>query len=187
MDIASLFTACSIIISQPLLEAIVSTESRGNPYTVNINSDNFGQKSYQFENKSDAVIFSKDLIQQGYSLDLGLGQINSKNLKGLQLSVEEVFDPCTNLSALQSIFLRGYDKEVDQRLTREQKEIAALSRYNTGHPTRGIENGYVYNVLAAKLIKINLAPILENFASQQDSNSSDSFNSIPDGFTQAAE
>jgi type IV secretion system protein VirB1 len=82
---------------------------------------------------------------------MGLGQINSINLPSLGLSVDQIFDPCTNLTALQTIFLRGYNLKPDKHLTPPQKEVAAISRYNTGHPTWGVKNGYVHKVLVAKM------------------------------------
>jgi type IV secretion system protein VirB1 len=89
------------------------------------------------------------LVAAGQSVDLGLAQINSRNLDALSLSVDTVFEPCSNLRAAQTVFLWGYDREEDTELSAREKLIAALSRYNTGNSTAGVHNGYTARVLAA--------------------------------------
>ncbi len=84
---------------------------------------------------------ARDLIAQGRSIDLGLGQINSANLQWLGLSIEAAFEPCANLKAAAQVLLSGYRPQEGRRAF-----DAALSRYNTGHPRRGLANGYVARV-----------------------------------------
>ena len=77
-----------------------------------------------------AIVRASALLRTGRSIDLGLMQINSRNLGWLGLSVEEAFDPCRNIAAGARV-------------------LTSFSGYNTGHPNRGFANGYVARVLAA--------------------------------------
>jgi len=91
------------------------------------------------ETKEQAVTIARRLIADGNRLDAGLAQINSENWSWLGLDVERVFDPCSNLAAGEQVLLSAYTSD-------PHTVDAALSRYNTGHATRGIRNGYVGRV-----------------------------------------
>jgi type IV secretion system protein VirB1 len=69
-------------------------------------------------------------IAAGHSVDLGLWQINSRNLPLLGLSVAEAFEPCPAAAAAARL-------------------IELYSRYNTGSAKRGIANGYAAAVMAS--------------------------------------
>lgn len=47
------------------------------------------------------------MISAGRRVDLGLAQINSKNLGWLGLSVEAAFDSCQNLAAAARVLQAG--------------------------------------------------------------------------------
>ncbi|MGH7019318.1 MAG: lytic transglycosylase domain-containing protein, partial [Brevundimonas sp.] len=68
-------------------------------------------------------------------------------LDWLGLSPEAAFDPCRNLAAAGQVLRAGYRPSPDE--TPQQSLRVALSRYNTGHPSRGFRNGYVARVEAA--------------------------------------
>lgn len=130
-----------------IMSRIVKVESGGNPYAININN---GLKlSRQPSNAAEATAWSEALIQKGYSIDMGLGQINSQHIKSngvfgrLGLSVKDVFDPCTNLRMSSYVFGMAYYRHNGDWLK-------ALSAYNTGNGVNGFKNGYVARVLAQK-------------------------------------
>ena len=52
---------------------------------------------------AQAIQTARYYVDKGYSVDLGLGQINSRNMKALGLTWENVFDPCTNLAAAGAV------------------------------------------------------------------------------------
>lgn len=79
--------------------------------------------------------------------DLGLAQINSKTAARLGLSIEQVLEPCRNLQAMQQVLVENYRSGVAAKGIGQGALEAALSTYNTGHPTRGLSNGYVAKVL----------------------------------------
>jgi type IV secretion system protein VirB1 len=70
------------------------------------------------------------LIAAGHSVDLGVMQINSRNLGLLDLNLADAFDPCRSVAGAARL-------------------IQLFARYNTGSATRGIANGYAGNVVAA--------------------------------------
>ena len=83
---------------------------------------------------------------------MGLAQINSNNLVGLGLSVDDIFKPCINLRASQTILKACYDSALKSYPAGQVALRHALSCYNTGSLINGISNGYVTKV-------INVAPV----------------------------
>nr|WP_280971486.1 lytic transglycosylase domain-containing protein [Cupriavidus gilardii]WDE72627.1 hypothetical protein [Cupriavidus gilardii] len=125
--------------------AIVKTESGGYPWAI---GDNTARRSYKPASKQEAVATANELIAAGHNLDLGLGQINNRNLAALGLSVEQVFEPCVNLRAAQTILKWGYDRATRVHGPGQAALLAALSAYNTGSLSRGFGNGYVQKVVS---------------------------------------
>lgn len=128
-----------------IMKKIVKVESGGNPFAINVNG---GHKlTRQPVNYDEAIHAAKVLIGNGYSIDMGIAQINSQHfskngfLHKLGLSVDEIFDVCTNLRAGAKVFGDAYIKN-------NGNAISALSAYNTGSPVKGITNGYVKKVLS---------------------------------------
>ncbi len=143
--ILSLSLACAPGVAPETLAAIAYTESRFDPLAIGVNAG--PRPARRARDAADAARIAKDLLARGANLDLGVAQINSGNLDWLNLSVEAAFDPCRNLEAAGRVLRAGY------RLAPRERPQAALrravSRYNTGHPTRGFANGYVARVEAA--------------------------------------
>lgn len=131
-----LLLACAPAVDPVTMSAIVKQESGGHPWTIN---DNSGKRSYRLKTKQEAVLKATELISAGHSIDMGLSQINSKNLRWLGLSVSQVFDPCTNISAGAKVLTHGYQQTGS--LT------AALSMYNTGRPASPRGQEYARQVL----------------------------------------
>ena len=96
----------------------------------------------------DAIDIATRYIRAGYSVDLGLAQINSHNLRRLGLTVEQAFDPCTSLRAAEVVLTENYNAVSDGRTQTDAIE-ATWSLYNSGSPSRGMRNGYVQKVWSA--------------------------------------
>lgn len=82
-------------------------------------------------------------IGRGFSVDLGLMQINSRNLAALGLPLPMAFDTCSNLHGGAVILTANYlgaAATYGPGLTALQ---VALSLYNTGTRHKGFNNGYV--------------------------------------------
>lgn len=143
-DLPLMIQKCAPGVGQATMHAIIRTESGGHPWAI---GDNTARMARQPATKEEAVATAKTLIAKGHSLDLGLGQINSKNLTGLGLTVEQVFEPCTNLAASATILTGAYQRAVKQHGQGQQALLAALSAYNTGSLVNGFHNGYVRKVV----------------------------------------
>lgn len=127
------------------MEKLVRAESGFNRFAIGVNSAE--HRSYFPTTQTDAARIARDLIGQGHSIDMGLGQINSANLGWLGLTVDTVFDSCTNLKASEQVLRDGYDRARKQGSSPETALHQALSAYNTGTFTRGFSNGYVARVM----------------------------------------
>jgi type IV secretion system protein VirB1 len=125
---------------------LVRHESGGNPYAIGVNGPYVVRP--QPSTAAQAVATSRLLLGLPgvRSIDVGLGMINSSNWARLGLSVEQVFEPCTNLQAMESVLLASYQRAVRVHGPGQPALQRALSEYNTGHPSRGIANGYVRKV-----------------------------------------
>ena len=143
MDLLTLIAMCAPGVDPSTLEAIVTVESRGQVYAIR---DNRTGRSHWPKNKAAAVRLAQDLYEQGHSLDVGLGQISTGNFEWLGLDFEGAFDPCINLAAVEKILLADYRRSPEAALP-QQRLTQTLSRYNTGSPTQGVNNGYVARVV----------------------------------------
>ncbi len=143
----ALAAQCAPTIAPQTLLSVVQVESRFNPLAIGVNGA--PRVTVAPVSVDDAVAKAGTLIAAGRSIDLGLAQINSRNLSWLGLSLREVFEPCTNLRAAARILQDGYMRSGAGRVGEQAALKTALSYYNTGHPIRGISNGYVGKVTAA--------------------------------------
>jgi type IV secretion system protein VirB1 len=143
----ALAAQCAPAVAPETLLSVVQVESRFDPLAIGVN----GTPRMPVEPTSvdDAVAKAAALIKAGRNIDLGLAQINSKNLSWLGLSLAEVFEPCTNLRAAARILQDGYGRSDAARVGEQAALATALSYYNTGHPARGFTNGYVAKVASA--------------------------------------
>lgn len=148
--VAQLAGACAPAAAPGTLAAVAATESGFDPLAI---GDNTTGTSWRQGSREEAIALARSLIGDGHTVDLGLMQIDASNLAPLHLSLSEAFDPCASLSAGARVLAtnytpaRGAGAEIDSS---EQAALQrALSRYNTGSPTKGFRNGYVARVLAA--------------------------------------
>ena len=131
------------------MEKLVRAESGFSRFAIGVNGAT--HRSYHPSSEEEAVRIARDLISQGHSIDMGLGQINSANLDWLGLTVDTVFDSCTNVSASERVLRDGYDRARAQGSDPETALHQALSAYNTGTFTRGFSNGYVARVMGGEV------------------------------------
>lgn len=141
--IAALASQCAPNVAPQTVAAIVHTESHGRPFALNVNG---GSQPPPQANAASAAATAKRYIAAGYSVDLGLGQINSRNMRWLGLTWGTVFDPCTNIAALGRVLTQNYKMAIAGRDPQTALRVA-LSLYNTGSSSRGFRNGYVAKVV----------------------------------------
>lgn len=155
MDFFALAQACAPMVDPKTLTAIVRTESSFQQLAIGINGG--AKLARQPATKKEATATAKWLIARGYSIDMGLAQINSTNLPRMGLSVEDVFDPCKNLNAAGTILQAAYKKARKAGQDERTALHSALSAYNTGSFTRGLANGYVRKVVG-NMTNSNIRP-----------------------------
>jgi type IV secretion system protein VirB1 len=133
----ALAAACAPNVAPETLAALARAESGLRTFAIGINGP--GSGALVPTTRGEAIERAHALLRAGRSVDLGLMQINSRNLGWLGLSVEDAFDPCRNVAAGARV-------------------LTSFSGYNTGHPQRGFTNGYVARVLAAEVGNAAQAP-----------------------------
>ena len=135
-----LILACAPDVAPQTVQEIIRVESGGNPLAININGATLARPAIVM---ADAVKLASSAMAAGYTVDLGLMQVNSANLSKLGYTVEQMFDPCTNLKAGAAILTANYGRAVERHGPGQKALKAALSAYNTGSFERGFRNGYV--------------------------------------------
>ncbi len=135
-----IIVACAPTVAPATVQQVIDVESKGNPLALNVNGTMLVR---QPRDAADAAALAREYIAAGYTVDLGLMQVNSANLPKLGYSVEDMFDTCKNLRAGSTVLTNFYKLAV-ARYTEPQAALrVALSAYNTGSFTLGFANGYV--------------------------------------------
>jgi type IV secretion system protein VirB1 len=132
--------ACAPQIAPSTLEAVIRVESGGRPLAININR---GPRPAPAATPGAAAAIVRAAIEQGYSVDMGLMQVNSRNLPRLGYTIEQMFDPCVNIRAGSIILSSNYLSATKIHGEGPKALLAALSAYNTGNFQRGFTNGYI--------------------------------------------
>jgi type IV secretion system protein VirB1 len=151
-----LASQCAPSVAPQTVAAVVRTESHGRQFAIGVNG--VARQPAPQSNAADAAATARRYINAGYSVDLGLGQINSRNLRAVGQSLETIFDPCTNLAALSQILSANYKSVRSGRHPQEALRVA-LSMYNTGSTSRGFANGYVGRVVGNAGFVPNSIPV----------------------------
>jgi type IV secretion system protein VirB1 len=125
--------------------AIMHTESSFNNVALHVNGN--VQLQHAPQSVAEAIAWSTWLIHGGNSVDMGLMQINSRNLARLHMSVADAFEPCRNVHAAAVILTGEYKLAAHVQENSTQALLAAISAYNTGNFRDGLRNGYVAKVL----------------------------------------
>lgn len=141
--LVALARACAPDVAPETVLAVIGVESGGHPLALNVNGAPGGPQSVRAGSVREAVALARAAIAEGHSVDLGLMQVNSRNLAILGVALEEVLDPCTNVRAGARILLDGYVAAARRHGEGQAALRAALSAYNTGDFARGFRNGYV--------------------------------------------
>ena len=141
--------ACAPQVHADTARALVSVESAFNPWAIGVVG---GALDRQPRHRAEAVATARALQAAGWNFSVGLGQINRGNFERLGLTLESAFEPCTNLTSMQTVLAECFDRArapaskapVDQAALRK-----ALSCYYSGNFATGFRHGYVRKVVAA--------------------------------------
>ena len=164
IELVVLIERCAPQVAPSTIQAIIRTESNFNPLALNVNG---ARLASQPRSVTEAVSWSRWLIDNNYSIDMGLMQINSRNLQRLGLTAEEVFDPCRNIQAGARILQSDYERAAKIHGPGNKALMLAISSYNTGSFERGFRNGYVEKVVkhsanGTASQTVNLACVIDN-------------------------
>ena len=145
-EFAALSRSCAPHVAVETTAAVARTESGLDVLAIH---DNTTGRTYKPATREAAIVLTSELVNVGrHSVDLGIMQINSANFAWLGMSISDAFDPCRSLAAADQVLVRGYVAPAPGA-DQQQALHAALSRYNTGSPARGIANGYVSRIQAS--------------------------------------
>src|SRR6266446_1100748 len=102
----------------------------------------------QPNDRKEATNWLHWFLLRGYTVSIGLMQVNSEVALRFHLKPEQLLEPCTNLLVGAAILVSAYTD-----LAREMGEgfaalDVALSFYNSGNSLSGFRNGYVASVYA---------------------------------------
>jgi type IV secretion system protein VirB1 len=133
--------ACAPNISPITLEAVIRVESGGDPLAIHVNG--VRTQPEPASTAAEAVQLAEGFILRGYSVDIGLMQVNSRNLAAIGTTVERMLDPCANIRTGVAVLTTDYAIAARTHPEGQPALQAALSAYNTGSFDRGFGNGYV--------------------------------------------
>ena len=133
--------ACGPSVEPTTLQVILRVESGAQPYAINVNG--LSVQPLPVRSQAEATATAESWVARGYSVDLGLMQVNSRNLGALGYSIAQMFDPCINVRAGAAVLTKDYLAALTIKPDPQSALRAALSAYNTGSFERGFYNGYV--------------------------------------------
>lgn len=129
-----------------VMTAIVKVESGGNPWAININNKGVRLLA-QPKTKEEAISWVNWFNDRNYNIDIGIAQVNIKNIKRMGYSPTQFLDPCLNLKIASQILLDNYKSSSKKTLNSDDAVKLAISAYNTGNFRDGYKNGYVQKVV----------------------------------------
>jgi type IV secretion system protein VirB1 len=142
--LTALAQQCAPEVATEAVVPLVMTESGGDDLSINVNR---GPRVHA-STVADAAALARRYISAGYTVDVGLAQVNSANLARLGVTIEQAFERCTNLRLASAVLQEGFGL-ASRHYTGLDAISATYSLYNTGTLTRGFRNGYVDRVWTA--------------------------------------
>jgi type IV secretion system protein VirB1 len=142
----SLALACSPQVHPDTARAIASVESSFNPYAIGVVG---GELRRQPRTRAEALATINALQADGWNYSVGIGQINVSNFARLGLTPGSALDPCTSLTAMQSVLGECYARAESNHATVQYALRFALSCYYSGNFSTGLRHGYVRKVVKA--------------------------------------
>ncbi|MBY3473724.1 lytic transglycosylase domain-containing protein [Rhizobium laguerreae] len=118
---------CAPMVEVRTLAAVISLESRFKPFAVRINSG--PPLASQPASKAEAIERATSLIADGQDIQIGLGGIGMEELRKLNLSISDAFDPCLNLKATATLLNSYYRLALHAGADARQAEKVMLQSY----------------------------------------------------------
>ena len=163
LELNALILQCALNVAPSTMMAIIKTESRNNPLAIGINKGY--RLKYQPKTPEQAKEWVTYLEKNNYNFDVGLAQINIKNIHKYGYKASDAIDPCLNLKMASDILRKNYKGALASSSNSSDALKKAISAYNTGNYQAGFRNGYVQKVYANANVKsnnISIPPIMSN-------------------------
>jgi type IV secretion system protein VirB1 len=146
--------SCAPRVAPDTIEAITRSESAFRPYALSINypqrsARNLGYRdsnlflTKQPKDKDEAIRWTRWFLNHGYTVSIGLMQINIEVAKSLHVRPRDLFDPCVNLTTGARILQADYAMQTQDL----DGLVRSFSMYNSGSPSTGVQNGYTASVI----------------------------------------
>jgi type IV secretion system protein VirB1 len=145
----ALSLACAPQVHSDTVQALVRVESGFNPWAIGVVG---GALLRQPRHRAEALATAQSLQAAGWNFSVGLGQINIGNFSRLGLTLASAFEPCSNLTAMQTVLGECFERarRVAGQPPADQAALQrALSCYYSGNFSTGFRHGYVHKVVAA--------------------------------------
>ena len=151
---------CAPAVEAVTLAKIAKQESALRPWALSVNYPNgtarklgepggYARLQRQPTSKHQAIRWANRLIEQGHTVSFGLMQISSQNLARLGYTLEQAYEPCTNIKIAGTLLAQKMASA--KSFAPHDPLPTALSLYNSGDPRMGFTNGYVAGVLNQKV------------------------------------
>jgi len=154
---AALTAACASNVPNDTLAAISRSESAFYPFALSINYPQTSARRAGFatgsmllarqpRNLTEAMSWATWFELHGYTVSVGLMQVNTQTARLYRVSLRQLFDPCQNVSAGAKIIGDYYHRTHQATPSTSEALLNAISAYNSGNTSTGYENGYVAGV-----------------------------------------
>ena len=125
---------CAPSVTPSTMAALVGIESSFNPYAIGVVG---GVLERQPRNITEALATAYALESADWNFSIGLAQINLKNLPRFDITIDQAFDPCTNLRIGGDILTECFVAHADSVSDHQMALQGALSCYYSGNYNRG--------------------------------------------------
>ena len=143
-DLPMLVAQCAPGIHPVTMQAVVRTESGGNPYAIGVVG---GHLARQPRTLDEALATVDALARAGWNYSVGLAQVNRSHLADYGLTGAAAFDACRNVQAGADILARCYARAVSRGHPGQVALRDGLSCYYSGNFQTGYRTGYVQRVV----------------------------------------
>ncbi len=152
--IRRLAISCAPHIAPDTIQAIAKSESAFKPYSLSINYPTRSARGLGYNNsnlylsrqpkdKAQAIRWTRWFLDHGYTVSIGLMQVNIEVARSLHVRPRDLFDPCVNLSTGARILAADYATQSHDL----DGLVRSFSMYNSGSPSTGVQNGYAGTII----------------------------------------
>ncbi len=126
--VSELVQRCAPHVAPRTALAIISVESGGRWWAVNDND----RETPRLATPAEAIAYARRRVAEGGSIDIGIAQLNSSHLAAMHLTVDEAFEPCTNIAMGMSVLQDAWGRSVRNWGRTRYALFKAFEAYNGG-------------------------------------------------------